>query len=100
MHLVLEFMPYNLSQYMRRVLQGPFENLKLACPSAETALSSFSLRFRQILEGVAYCHRQGYLHRDLKPQNILVDGDVLKITDFGLARRTQPLHMGFWPQWR
>lgn len=42
--------------------------------------------FRQILEGVAYCHSQGVCHRDLKPENILLDheGNV-KISDFGLS---------------
>ena len=44
-----------------------------------------------MLEGLAYCHSVGVMHRDLKPQNILVTakGD-LKIADFGLARCFTP----------
>lgn len=42
---------------------------------------------QQILLGIEYCHCSGILHRDLKPQNILVSNSgVLKIADFGLAR--------------
>ena len=42
---------------------------------------------QQILLGIEYCHSSGILHRDLKPQNILVSNNgVLKIADFGLAR--------------
>ena len=42
---------------------------------------------RQILDGLGYCHGQGVLHRDLKPGNILINGDGrIKITDFGVAR--------------
>ncbi|KAJ2894422.1 cyclin-dependent kinase 5 [Coemansia aciculifera] len=41
----------------------------------------------QLLCGIAYCHRNRVLHRDLKPQNLLINkrGD-LKLGDFGLAR--------------
>ena len=28
---------------------------------------------RQLLEGIAYCHKHRVLHRDLKPQNLLID---------------------------
>ena len=43
--------------------------------------------FNEICEAVIYAHRKGVLHRDLKPQNVLIasDGSV-KISDFGLAR--------------
>jgi serine/threonine-protein kinase len=42
---------------------------------------------RQITEGLNAAYHQGVVHRDIKPQNILVNSkDMVKITDFGLAR--------------
>ena len=48
------------------------------------------LLFRQMIEGINYCHCQKIAHRDLKPENFLFLGKKsmnLKIIDFGLSYR-------------
>lgn len=43
--------------------------------------------FKQLLVGIAEIHRRGVLHRDIKPQNLLLKSNgILKVADFGLAR--------------
>jgi len=50
--------------------------------SEETA----RLYFKQILSGLTFCHSKGIIHRDMKPENLLLgDNDILKISDFGLS---------------
>ncbi|KAF1542500.1 Serine/threonine-protein kinase MAK, partial [Eudyptes chrysocome] len=47
----------------------------------------------QILQGLAFIHKHGFFHRDMKPENLLCIGpELVKIADFGLARelRSQP----------
>ncbi len=66
--------------------------------SLDAELSSFpgqehriSKVFRAILDGMEYAHREGVVHRDLKPLNILMNGpDDVVISDFGLGREIDP----------
>ncbi len=47
--------------------------------------------FAKACAGIAYAHRQGIIHRDIKPGNILVDQNAQpKVIDFGVARSLHP----------
>ncbi|XP_043258075.1 cyclin-dependent kinase-like 4 isoform X1 [Colletes gigas] len=78
LHLVFEYCEYTLLNEMERYPNG--------CPEITTKQLTW-----QILQGVAYCHRLGCVHRDVKPENILITGDgVVKLCDFGFARMLSP----------
>lgn len=48
--------------------------------------STSRLYFQQLVSTLHYCHQNGVVHRDLKPQNLLLDGaGNLKVSDFGLS---------------
>jgi serine/threonine protein kinase/Leucine-rich repeat (LRR) protein len=72
--LVMEFVDGpNLSSYIKRV--GPLE------PALALQIIEQSAR------GLAHAHRQGVVHRDIKPGNLLIDQQgIVKILDMGLAR--------------
>lgn len=41
----------------------------------------------QVLQGIQHAHEQGIVHRDIKPQNMMIDpNDTIKIVDFGIAK--------------
>ena len=45
-----------------------------------------------IAQGISFMHRQGYIYRDLKPDNLGFDANgTLKLFDFGLAKRLDPM---------
>lgn len=74
--LVFEFMDGDLKKYMDT--HGERGALK------PQIIKSFMY---QLLKGIAFCHQNRVLHRDLKPQNLLISPrGVLKLGDFGLAR--------------
>lgn len=75
LYLVFEFLDQDLKKYMD------------SCgPSGMDGELVKSYLF-QLVRGIAFCHSHRVLHRDLKPQNLLIDRTgALKLADFGLAR--------------
>jgi len=73
--LVFEYMDQDLKNYLD------------ACGKKGVDAYTIKSFICQLLQGIAYCHKQKVLHRDLKPQNLLINmmGE-LKLADFGLAR--------------
>ncbi|XP_047512112.1 cyclin-dependent kinase-like 4 isoform X6 [Pieris napi] len=78
LHLVFEYCDHTVLHEMEKYPAG--------CPE----LLSKQIIW-QTLQGVAYCHRHNCIHRDVKPENILLTGDgVVKLCDFGFARMISP----------
>lgn len=74
--LVFEFMDKDLKKYMEAHGNQGALDLKI--------VKSFIF---QLLKGIMFCHDNRVLHRDLKPQNLLINNKgELKLGDFGLAR--------------
>ena len=76
LYLVFEFLDLDLKRYM--------EGIPKDQPLGADIVKKFMM---QLCKGIAYCHSHRILHRDLKPQNLLINKDGnLKLGDFGLAR--------------
>lgn len=76
LYLVFEYLDLDLKKHMD------------SCPEFAKDRRLIKMFLYQILRGIAYCHSHRVLHRDLKPQNLLIDRrtNALKLADFGLAR--------------
>ncbi|KAM6918206.1 serine/threonine-protein kinase MAK-like isoform 2-T2 [Xenentodon cancila] len=81
LYFVFEYMRENLYQLMQERQDKMF------------SVNEIRNILFQVLSGLAFVHKHGYFHRDMKPENLLCMGpQLVKIADFGLAReiRSQP----------
>lgn len=92
LYLVFEYLDCDLKKYMEALPESDGGRGKALPEGSELGRlglgESMVKKFMsQLVEGIRYCHAHRVLHRDLKPQNLLInrDGD-LKLADFGLAR--------------
>ncbi|KAH8930679.1 hypothetical protein BT69DRAFT_1234978 [Atractiella rhizophila] len=74
---ILEFQQDTLLVLPRGI---PLPSLRL-----DTPLAIFLAE--QLIEGVGFMHSHGFVHLDLKPNNLVVISNLLKIIDFGLSRK-------------
>ncbi|CAI5444491.1 unnamed protein product [Caenorhabditis angaria] len=76
LYLIFEFLSSDLKKYMDKLKKDEYLD--------RATVQSYTF---QILQAMCFCHQRRVIHRDLKPQNLLVDTNgVIKLADFGLAR--------------
>lgn len=79
-YLIMEYVPgHPLSTLLSRQHLGIDEVLDIAI---------------KILQALQYAHTHGVIHRDIKPDNVIADGDIIKLTDFGFANLVSILQEG------
>lgn len=77
--LIMPRLKWSLHHYMIKNV-NKFEN------------SRISFIMSEILTGLQFIHHCGIIHRDIKPANILIDGEIVQICDFNLAKSFDGLH--------
>ncbi|CAF3385358.1 unnamed protein product [Rotaria sp. Silwood1] len=73
--LIFELMTMNLYEYIR--------GRQRLLPSETVCKFMY-----QLLKALEYLHKHSFFHRDVKPENILIKDDILKLADFGSCRQT------------
>ena len=73
-------LPYFLMPYI------PGESLRSRLNRGPLSLRETTSIMKDVARALAYAHERGIIHRDIKPDNILLAGDAATVTDFGVAK--------------
>ncbi|WVQ75911.1 hypothetical protein IAR50_005546 [Cryptococcus sp. DSM 104548] len=95
-YLGYETSPEYLSIFLEYVPGGTIASIYRSLNQARFEPQLVRSFTEQILEGLAYLHSKNIWHRDLKGDNILVDGQgICKISDFGISKQTSDAYDSF-----
>eukprot|EP01102_Stenamoeba_stenopodia_P001732 TRINITY_DN11577_c0_g1_i1.p1 TRINITY_DN11577_c0_g1~~TRINITY_DN11577_c0_g1_i1.p1 ORF type:complete len:544 (-),score=97.72 TRINITY_DN11577_c0_g1_i1:149-1567(-) len=82
-YVIMEFCIAGSALDYQKIINRPF---------TEHEVSAF---FTEVIKGLTYLHKNHFIHRDLKPQNILVNAQgIPKIADFGVSRELDQGQLG------
>jgi hypothetical protein len=73
-------LPYFLMPYI------PGESLRARLTRGPLSVRQTTSIMKDVARALAYAHERGIVHRDIKPDNILLSGDAATVTDFGVAK--------------
>ena len=73
-------LPYFLMPYI------PGESLRARLARGPLSVRQTTSIMKDVARALAYAHDRGIVHRDIKPDNILLSGDAATVTDFGVAK--------------
>ena len=79
LNLVFEYMKQDLLELMKTKEPNHLEESKIKDIIYQTLL------------GLSHMHKYGFFHRDMKPENLLLNDNIVKIADFGLAREIRSI---------
>jgi serine/threonine protein kinase len=88
---VYDFGQHNKSYYMVMDLLGPSLSELFYFSGSRFSLKTTLMIGHQLIERLQYCHERHFIHRDIKPDNILMglndESHVLHLVDMGLMKR-------------
>ena len=88
LHIVTPLYSHTLSQMIHRA-RRLYQSSTTPIPILHIPMIAVKVFAWQLLRAIGHLHAKGIIHRDVKPQNILIEEDryQLKLCDFGSAKR-------------